>query len=269
MEPNELLEKTRDSRFSGPVFRAIFTSFPTKNLFADIGFREGDPDLEILKDLANRDSGIDFSKPQQERPFQYGDLESFLKGYVSEVIDRDELLYPLRNAQYGRFSDGRYPVFYAALEEETALAEVAFHFLKDCVYEQETTPNFIDKVVDKRVVRLDLDLKGVRDFRDFASEVADLTAESYEYCQSLGSLVHDLDVPMVLSPSARAREGTTAPIFKSWALPGQNARTLRFYHLHYSKETGLNIKKSDYQQTLYEPPSSWTFTLNSLDKAKD
>ncbi|HET9239867.1 MAG TPA: RES family NAD+ phosphorylase [Oligoflexus sp.] len=262
MEPKELLEKTKDSRFSGPVFRAIFTSFPTKNLFADIGFREGDPDLEILKDLANRDSGIDFSKPQQEQPFQYGDLEIFLKGYISEVIDRDELLYPLKYAQYGRFSDGRYPVFYAALQEETALAEVAFHFLKDCEYEQNTTPSFIDKVVDKRVVRLDLDVPGVRDFRPFASEAAGLTADSYDFCQALGSLVHDQGIPMVLSTSARATGGTTAPIFKPNALPGQNAKTLRFYHFHYSKKTGLNIKKSDYHQTLYEPPLSWTFHLH-------
>jgi hypothetical protein len=241
------------------VFRAIFTSFPTKNLFADIGFREGDPDLEILKDLANRDSGIDFSMPQQVRPFQYGDLENFLKGYISEVIDRDELLYRLRNAQSGRFSDGRYPVFYSALEEETALAEVAFHFLKDCKYEQNTTPNFIDKVVDKRVVRLDLDVIGVRDFRPFASETTGLTAESYDYCQALGSLVHDHGIPMILEPSARAIGGTTAAIFKQSALPGQNAKTLRYYHFHYSKESGLNIKKSDYQQTLYDPPLSWTF----------
>jgi hypothetical protein len=259
LEPKELLDISEDSRFSGPVYRAIFTSFPTKNLFADIGFREGDPDLEILKDMANRDSGIDFSKPQQERPFQYGDLENFLKGYISEVIDTDELLYPLKNAQYGRFSDGRYPVFYAALEEETALAEVAFHFLKDCKYEQNTTPNFIDKVVDKRVVRLDLDVKRVRDFRPFSSEAAALTAESYDYCQALGSLVHDYGIPMILSPSARATGGTTAPIFKQSALPGQNAKTLRYYHFHYSRESGLNIKKSDYEQTLYEPPLSWKF----------
>lgn len=258
MQAAEFLQQCPEAVYSGPAFRAIFTSFPTRNLHADLGFREGDPDYDILLDLANTDPSIDFARPQQYRPFQYSDMDVFLRNFISELIPRNELIYPLQNALKGRFSDGSRGVFYAAAEEDTALAEVAHHFVRDCLYDLEKSSDlFLDRVVDKRVVRLELDVKNIRDFRPYRTERPELIADSLDYCQQLGRLCRQGGISLVLTPSARTERGTCMPIFSESALPYDQVRTLRYYHFKYDRVHGLQIKKSDLHQTDMPIPSDW------------
>ncbi|HYX38267.1 MAG TPA: RES family NAD+ phosphorylase [Oligoflexus sp.] len=263
MEPSELLDQCPLGTYDGPCFRAIYTSFPSRNLYSDIGFREGDPDFEIAMHLADSDASIDFSQPQQLRPFQYSDLDNFLRTYTSEVIPRENLLFPLINMQKGRFSDGTFGVFYAAAEEATSLAEVAFHFIEDCQYEIKMSPQiFRSWDIDKRIIQIEIVESGIYDFRPFAGQVPELTADALEYCQALGILLKKRKIPLALTPSARVERGTCIPIFSESAIPKGQVRTIHYYHFKFDRATGLKVKKSDVHQTDWTIPADWKLPLN-------
>jgi hypothetical protein len=208
--------------------------------------------------LADSDASIDFSQPQQFRPFQYSELDNFLRTYTSEIIPREDLLFPLINAQKGRFSDGTFGVFYSAKEEETSLAEVAFHFIDECRYDLKMSPDiFQSREVDKRIVQLDLDEENIYDLRPFHDSVPQLTSDSLDYCQQLGTILKERKIPLVLTPSARAKHGSCTPVFSKSAIPSEPVRTIRYYHFKFDKTSGLKVKRSDIHQTDWAIPRDW------------
>ena len=117
-----------------------------------------------------------------------------------------------------RYSDGSFAVFYGALEEETALAEVRHHF----------TNRVAGKPDGERIAwyqRFVCDFNGsVKDLRPKRNAWPDLThGTDYGLCNRLGAEARDKSLHGLLAPSARC-EGTTLPVFERSAL--SNARDL-------------------------------------------
>jgi len=244
-------------RFANIVYRAIYTSSPSKNLFQDIGFGEDDPDLALIKELANDLSDIDHRLPQSHRPFQYSDIEGFLAMYLPEPLLREELLYPLRNASYSRFSSGLYGVWYGSLEEDTTIAETAYHFIRqakfDLAHESVNT-----RTCDRRMVAVNVVTPKAVNLHSLAGGYPALLSEhDYSFCQSLGEFARSNDIELFLTPSVRHQSGINAPIFKANILP-ENTKTYRYYHFTYDKKQDrLLIKRSKHEEALMEIPDTW------------
>lgn len=257
-ELKEIQRRLKLQRFASIVYRAIYTSSPSKNLFQDIGFDEDDPDLALIKDLANDLSDIDHKAPQSHRPFQYSDLESFLALYMPEPILREELLYPLQNASYSRFSRGNFGVWYGALQEETTIAESAYHFVRQAKYELAHEEKANTRSCDKRMVAVNVASSKAVDLCPLQYEFPDiLSSTDYNFCQDLGELAKTQGYELYLTPSARHQGGINTPIFEAKILP-ENTKTYRYYHFTYDKTRDrLTIRHSRHEETLVEIPESW------------
>ncbi|MFW7381519.1 MAG: RES family NAD+ phosphorylase [Oligoflexus sp.] len=254
--PDQLKRKLEVSRFANIIYRAIYTSSPSKNLFQDIGFDEDDPDLALIKDLANDLSDIDHRRPQSHRPFQYCDIDSFLQMYLPEDVLREELLYPLRNASRSRFSHGLRGVWYGALHEDTTIAETAYHFVRQARYDLEHE-NVKSRTCDRRMVAVNVASPKSISLVELAGEYPALVdAHDYSLCQRLGDYALEHGIDLYLTPSARHLNGINTPIFQAGILP-ENTKTYRYYHFTYHRQHGLSIKRSMHEERLVEIPESW------------
>ena len=116
-----------------------------------------------------------------------------------------------------RYSDGSFAVFYGALEEETAIAEVRHQFIS----------RFAGKPVGERVWyrRFVCDFTGsVKDLRPKRKAWPDLThGTDYGLCNRIGAEAKEKSLDGLLAPSARC-DGTNIPVFERSAL--SNARNL-------------------------------------------
>ena len=111
-----------------------------------------------------------------------------------------------------RFSDGTFPVFYSALEPETADAEVRHWFR-----------NIAGKPTKPRTAyysRFSCDFEGsIKDLRPMHAEWPNLTHDSdYRFCNSLGSEAVASRLDGLLTPSARNPNGTNVPVFQRRAV---------------------------------------------------
>lgn len=106
-----------------------------------------------------------------------------------------------------RFSDGSFPVFYSALEPETAKAEVAHWFRRDYV----GTPRRIRKAYYQRFRCVFEGLE--KDLRPKADDWPDLVHPTdYSFCNQLGMEAREEGVDGLIVPSAR-HAGDNLPIF--------------------------------------------------------
>ena len=133
------------------------------------------------------------------------------------------LLHQLRDAPFRprsrlspaggtRFSDGSFPVFYSALEAETAKAEVKHWFPK-----RFEVP--LSRPRTLHYVRFLCEFSGTtKDLRADKTQYPELTSEDYRFCQGLGSKAVAADLDGFLTPSARRENGTNLPVFKRNAL---------------------------------------------------
>lgn len=117
-----------------------------------------------------------------------------------------------------RFSDGSFAVFYGALEVETAMAEVRYHFTSRFSGEPNSKPAWYR--------RFACDFTGsVKDLRPKRNAWPALTHGSdYGLCNRLGAKAREESLDGLLAPSARC-EGTNLPVFERSAL--SNARDLQ------------------------------------------
>jgi hypothetical protein len=146
---------------------------------------------------------------------------------IADVIafERDDVLKQLlegpflRKPRFGnkfgdrsRFSDGEWPVFYAAIGRATAQAESAHHYGRRAAGDDDARRpvhysiikcEFSGAVIDLRTKRLDW---------------PDLVSDDYAFCIGLGKEAGDLQLEGFFSPSARNADGTTVPAFKRDAL---------------------------------------------------
>lgn len=151
--------------------------------------------------------GITFGSLEQTLEFLGGD------GDPSELLDAPLRLDPTFRPTATRFSDGAWPVFYGALDWETAQAEVGYHVAKAA--DGVSGPLHYQRL-ECRVGGDGYDLRlhaTVWPFLVEADEVA-----SYPRCQSLASEARSKGAQALLTHSARRPQGVNAPVFSRNAL---------------------------------------------------
>ncbi len=136
--------------------------------------------------------------PLIDRPFE--DAEWF-----------NAIVWPFRNWQANRFSDGTFGVWYGSESAETTVYESAYHWYKgllsDAGYERQV-------VIAERKVYLVACDAALLDFRTACNKHVDLLHPSdYAFCQSVGARIHREGHPGLLTPSVRRPAGENAAIF--------------------------------------------------------
>jgi RES domain-containing protein len=106
-----------------------------------------------------------------------------------------------------RFSDGEWPVFYAAVDRTTAGKEAAHHYGRRAAGDPASP-----RAVYYSIVRCRFSGE-IIDLRPQFPAWPDLVSEDYTFCNALGHEAHAVDVGALLSPSARHDGGTTMPAF--------------------------------------------------------
>lgn len=123
-------------------------------------------------------------------------------------LDKHNRRLDKHNKPYGegRFSNGSFPVFYAALEAETADAEILYWFPKRFPG-SDPIRVFYD--------RLKYDFNGnIKDLRTMQKKWPKLTHDSdYRFCNKLGAEAVKEKIDGFLTPSVRKKNGTNVPIF--------------------------------------------------------
>jgi hypothetical protein len=128
-----------------------------------------------------------------------------------------------------RFSDGSFPVYYGALELETARAEVEYHMRHSFggyspVYFCEVSCDFEGSV------------KELRDrIHEFPFLIANKEDGGYDRCNEVGREAVAEHLGGLLTASARRREGTCLPVFRVDAL--SNPRPGRYVAFSYDADT--------------------------------
>ncbi|MYD60515.1 MAG: RES family NAD+ phosphorylase [Gemmatimonadetes bacterium] len=130
-----------------------------------------------------------------------------------------------------RYSDGSYPVFYSALDPETAEAEVAHWFSKDfggrpqgqrSAYYQRFTCLFEGEE---------------KDLRDKQSEWPELVHNSdYTFCHRIGAEAVQLGLDGLVVPSARRENGSNQPVFRRRAI--SDPKTQGLVKITFDAKTG-------------------------------
>ncbi len=119
---------------------------------------------------------------------------------------------PKLDNRYGtrtRFSDGSWPVFYSALEEETAKAEGLYHYARKAAGDSEAR-----RAVNYSIMRCKFE-GDVIDLIPQHNDWPGLTSEELDFCVALGREAHLMGLGAFLAPSARHPEGTTVPAFSA------------------------------------------------------
>ena len=106
-----------------------------------------------------------------------------------------------------RFSDGSYPVFYGALELETAEVESS-HWYKAGFCGSPSSPR------TAYYQRLSCSFRGKeKDLRKVKDEWPQLVDDDYTFCNAIGSEARQSRLDGLVAPSARHRSGSTTPVF--------------------------------------------------------
>lgn len=114
-----------------------------------------------------------------------------------------------RAGDSSRFSDGSFSVFYAALEADTAEAEIRYWRSK-----RSTHPR------TAYYTRFVCDFSGqTKDLRPMRAKWPELTHDSdYRFCNALGAEAKVSGLDGLLTPSARRDTGTNLPVFRRQAI---------------------------------------------------
>jgi hypothetical protein len=106
-----------------------------------------------------------------------------------------------------RFSNGDHPVFYGALEKETAGQEYAHH-----------APKRFAPIMGQFEIRLHLIacrvIAEAHDLRPLVAAYPELLAESYDFCNQVGAAALARMVESLLARSVRRAGGTNVPVFQ-------------------------------------------------------
>ncbi|WP_072386559.1 RES family NAD+ phosphorylase [Hyphomicrobium sp. CS1BSMeth3] len=115
-------------------------------------------------------------------------------------------------APSSRFSDGEWPVFYAAIERDTAEKESSHHYGRKAAGDATA-----QRPVHYSLVRCTFEGEVI----DLVAKLGDwpeLVSEDYTFCNGLGKEAWDMGLGAFLAPSARRPGGTTVPAFVAKAL---------------------------------------------------
>lgn len=128
---------------------------------------------------------------------------------VKELMDGPFERKPNLGNKFGtlsRFSDGEWPVFYGAIERDTAEKESTYH------YGRKAAGDAARRAVHYSVLRCRYEGETI-DLAPQGTAWRDLTSDDYKFCNRLGKEAHDIGIGEFLAPSARKSDGTTVPAF--------------------------------------------------------
>ena len=111
-----------------------------------------------------------------------------------------------------RFSDGEWPVFYAAIGRTTAEMESVYHYGRKAAGDEAAR-----RPVHYSVVRCSFSGE-IIDLRPKLDDWPALISDDYDFCNGLGKEAHRDGLDGFFSPSARNEDGTTVPAFSSKTL---------------------------------------------------
>jgi len=162
------------------------------------------------------------------------DIVAEVKEVLAEVdcvLDAEEAVaYSFREPyRIGRFSDGQFPVFYSALEEETCIAEISYRYARQ--FEEQRSGAFpYDRyyhLITCNFAGMTLVLVGEEERHP---ALVSPTEAGYPFCQQLAKAAREEGIDALYTRSAREPNGTCTPIFTQSTL--SNAKTesrFRFY----------------------------------------
>jgi hypothetical protein len=151
--------------------------------------------------------GLNFTDIDAVLSFLGGD------GDPTELLDAPLRFDPSYRPGPTRFSNGAWPVFYGALDWQTAETEVSYHVAKAAAGTEATL----------HYQRLECQLAGDGyDLRPHAATWPFLSnpAEAYPQCQALAGEARTSGAQALLTRSARYPAGVNAPVFSRVALTG-------------------------------------------------
>ena len=170
------------------------------------------PVEDFLNELGLDDAGV-------------AELYALLATSASGAFPKDLLDVPFerpKKRRPTRFSDGSFPVFYGALEAETAEAEVKYWFsvvlagpTARTAYYSKFSCKFSGKTKDLRHKRW----PGLTHKTD------------YEFCQQIGAEAVRAGLDGLLTPSARCDAGTNLPVFRRAAIDDLRVESLAAFSL--------------------------------------
>ena len=174
--------------------------------------------------LASHKSILDFLQEQGMNGENIDEMTKFLRlRNISDSRDGviDSVFRPkprsFKSRFRGRFSDGTFPVFYAALELGTANVEVEYWFRKTIGSPKEPRTG--------HYLRFSCNFNGTaKDLRSKKKEWTNLTnPHDYSFCNKLGAEALEIGIDGFLTPSARKINGTNTPVFSKTSLsnPGE------------------------------------------------
>lgn len=145
----------------------------------------------------------------------------------NQYLDRP--FQPRHSGNYGsgRFSDGAFPVFYSAVEFDTATAEAIENQIRYAVSNSSRLANF---------VLISCAFSGqTKDLRPLLPDMPFLVADDHSECQRIGTEAHLDGLASLLTPSAQQENGTCLPVLLRAAL--SDAREERHVVFRWNPET--------------------------------
>ena len=181
-----------------PAFRNIVSIRESQDLFDDLSGRPEEWALAQQIEATVKPPPYRSPTPTIDRPFE--DAAWF-----------NAILWPFRNWQASRFSDGSFGVWYGSAAIETTVHESAYHWyhglLADAGFEKETV------VGERKVYAVDCDA-ALLDLRPLVVDYPDLIhRRDYRFAQSVGARIHHEGHPGLLLSSVRHREGNNYAVF--------------------------------------------------------
>lgn len=191
----------RLSTYSGKVFRNFAIIKESQDLMDDLS--DNGQNRRILNGLFY---------PTQEQSLKTP-IERVLEKSERQIIQEEiDGKFNPQSWYQSRYSDGTWPVLYAAESEETALREALFHMLE--FYREELKAGPV--AVQRRVLKLNLktqnavDLTGMKDLVQAHLISHDQTG--YPYCQDLARKAIQHGAQLMRTPSARHPGGFCTPV---------------------------------------------------------
>jgi hypothetical protein len=181
-------------------WRSIPTAHPQKDLFYPD--KLSPEEQELATALADQTSAINLNAPYKDRWYQYGDVE------------RTEFCFHAVKIPASRFSDGSYPVWYAAESQDASISEVLFHLRRQAIKELSGDGSqciYFERALCKAEVKLD---KGI-DLRPLREKRADLVFERgppYPACNAFGRRVRAFSEG-IMTMSNRHRNAECVAVF--------------------------------------------------------
>jgi len=174
------------------LLRNIVSLADTGNFFDDLSSNQAD--WSLAQAAASDVNPMDYSSFEPEIYRTFEEAEWF-----------NTILWPFRNWQASRFSDGSFGVWYGSDAVETTVYETVFHwlrgFLADAGLENES-------VVSRRQLFTVSCRAGILDFRPAVKSYPQLLNKSdYSFTQSIGNRIHREGHPGLVTFSVRHSGG--------------------------------------------------------------